>query len=128
MNTFRDLINSDFANTFFDPNKFAESGRVAYTPKNGTAVSLVAIVGQENLKDEVTDAGLVAIGRRKVTICTDPDNADFNGVADPQLNGSVSVDGIDYAVDEIGTVTPKFADLMLKRTVVRELSRSNYRK
>lgn len=107
--------------------QFSDSGRVSYAPKNSSPIAITAVVGDERLKDETTDNGLVSIGKRRVTICTDPDS-DYGGIANPQLNGVVSVDGIEYAVDQIETVTPTFSDLILKRTVVRELSRANYRK
>lgn len=123
-------FDDDF-NTAAMPDLFAtfadESGNVAYTPKNSTPVDLVAIIGVEKVHDEDSDAGLVSIARRCVTICTDPESV-YGGIEAPNMNAIVTVLGVDYAVERIETVTELYKDLHLKRIMPRELSRSDYRK
>lgn len=106
--------------------QFADADRVTYKPKHGVATSLSAIVGDERSEEQTTSTGRRRVVRRRLTITTDP-SGDYGGVATPQLNATVTVDGISYAVESVAPVRNDVFDLQIVRYETTEVSRPDYR-
>lgn len=106
--------------------QFAESGRVVYTPANGAAVSLAAIVGKEGAVRDDSHTGQTRRLRREVKILLDPDS-EYGGVAEPRINASVAVDSQGYTIDTISLLSGH-AVLGLVRSDSAEASRPDYRR
>ncbi len=105
---------------------FAESGRVTWTPKGGSAAAVSAIVGQETHTEDTGATGRRRVMRRRLTIATDP-AGDYGGVAAPALNATVTVDGVTYAVESIQPRAGDYFDATVARSEAMEVSRGNYR-
>lgn len=105
---------------------FAEAGRVVYTPANGTAVALTAIIGKETIVRDDSHAGQSRKLRREVKIVLDP-TSEYGGVAEPRNNASVTVDAIPYNIDSISLLSGH-AVLGLVRVDSAEASRPDYRR
>jgi len=106
--------------------QFAEAGRVVYTPANGLAVSLAAIIGKESVLRDESHSGQSRRLRRQVKILLDPSSS-YGGVAKPRNNAGVTVDGVAYTIDTI-SVLSGHAVLGLVRTDSAESSRPDYRR
>lgn len=103
----------------------ADSGRVTYTPKGGSTVSLSAIVGNEKAMDDSSAAGERRVLRRPVTITTDPAGT-YGGVATPATNATVVVDNVNYAVESLQPLAAGYMTLVLVRPELQLYSRPDY--
>ncbi len=94
---------------------------VTYTTAAGVATSIdQAMVGPVEDVDEDAPDGRVLRQVREVSISTDD-------VADPQINATVTIDSVVYAVEAITSQTYAMSTLRVVRIGSREKSRPEYR-
>lgn len=100
---------------------------VTYTPAGGENVELTAIVGPEETEETEDLEGITQRRVRQVTIATDPDG-DWGGVAAPGTNDSLTIGGVEYAVEAIEAQSASLTQMRLVRRGVAEKARMGYRK
>ena len=104
-----------------------DAGRLTYTPAGGDAVSLTAIIGPEQTEEDSDLDGRTNRAVREVTITTDPD-CDYGGVAGPATNATVTIDDVEWAVEEILSQDANLVTLLLVRETRVERGRPDYRR
>ncbi len=104
--------------------QFGDAGQVTYTPTGGSAVELTAILGQKEEEEEDGLLGKELHRRRVIKISTDP-TSPGGGVADPEVNASVVIGSVEYAIKEIEEGA--LAVLHLERAGSAERTRPGYR-
>ena len=103
--------------------RFADAGRVVATVPGQEAVSLTAIVGEEETDARAHDSGQGQLGhRRTVTIITDASSA-YGGIANPPINMLVTVDSKDYVVESVMRPIGNTVDLVLRAQGTRHRTR-----
>ena len=98
-----------------------------YTPAGGSPVSLTAIAEAKKTEEDETLDGRRRRRVRTVSITTDP-NSDYGGVASPSIEATMtSPQNVEYAVEEIESLSASMARLRLRRRDQLERSRPDYR-
>ena len=100
---------------------------ITYTPAGGVAVTLTAIVGAETTEEDEVIDGREQKLIRAVSIHTDPDST-WGGVASPALTAMVTIGGVQYAIESIGSSDENWHTLNLTRRGKVEVSRRGYRR
>jgi len=111
------------------PSLLSQFGQSAiYTPAGSEAVpvSLSGSLSGDHVDDEDDDGGRASVRSCLLAISRDPDG-DYGGVADPALNATVTIDGVDWEVRDIPKLDANMATLLLVRIGRSERSRSGYR-
>ena len=103
------------------------AGRLVYTPAGGDAVSLTAMIGAESTEEGSDLEGRTNRAVCEVIISTDPD-CDYGGVASPATNATVTLDGVEWAIDDILAQDANLATLRLVRETRVERGRPDYRR
>ena len=101
---------------------------ITYTPAGGAGAAITGILGFEEDREDETLDGRRLRRLRDVTVNTDPADPDYGGVASPALNATVTVGGVQYAVESIVSLSANLVRLALRRVTALEVSRENYRK
>lgn len=101
---------------------------VTYTTADGTATSLTAIVVKLEVDEETDDRGRAKLRSARVTCSSDPDNSQFGGIANPQLNATITIAGELFTIDGKPQQIGGYVELVVKRSERMEVSRENYRK
>ena len=104
----------------------ADADSITYTDGGG-AVTLKAILYDEEAEEVETIDGLVRRIVREITITTDP-AGEWGGVAAPKLAATVTIDSVEYAVEAIARRSDNLATLRLVRRSGVEVTRPNYRR
>jgi|GEM_PF-6862857 len=97
-----------------------------YTPAGGDPVTLWAIPEREMAEEEPGSDGRRRRRVRGAKILTDPDDADYGGVAEPAENATMTIGGTEYAVQSVEAGVG-FARLGLVRIGSVESGRPQYR-
>lgn len=100
--------------------------QITYTPQGGSAVTPTAIIGPEETEQQTDDGGNYLIRRRRITITTDPDGT-HGGVADAQVNATITAAGETWSVERIAHQQAGYVELVAYRREERERTRRDYR-
>jgi len=105
----------------------ALSDTVTYTPSGGVAVTVSAHVGEAQTDTSHSDDGERVRLRRNVVIGRDPTDTVNGGVADPQLEDTVTIGSDVWIVAAIIARTTNMATLQVAREISSERSREGLR-
>lgn len=87
---------------------------VTYTPHQGAAVAITAVVGAEKIETIFEGDRRIKRRKRMVMISVDSSSA-YGGVASPALKAAVTIGSLVYAVAEITPLSGAFAQLTCLR-------------
>jgi hypothetical protein len=121
---------SDFDNAFAatgSPGHFAFfGGTLTLTPKGAAPVVVTGVIGRERREDRDGSHGRRAFRVRDIRITNDP-TGPFGGVANPQMNATVTIAGEEWAVEKIsGPVGGEYTVTVVREAVI-QTSKPNYR-
>ena len=94
--------------------------------ENDDLTLAAAAVGPIIKRNQDGQHGRRRVLERLVSISTDP-NSSFGGVVDPGTHAKLEIDGVDWAIEEIGPIGGGLAQLRVTRPESGELSRAAYR-
>jgi len=107
---------------------FQHGEGITYTPAGGDPVAMTGCVEREQSEEDPATDGRHQRRVRAVKILSNPDDADYGGVAAPSERATVTIGSVEYSVDSIGTVSAAAWRLGLVRIGSIERSRAAYRK
>jgi len=90
-------------------------GRVVYVDVDDVETELTAIVGDELIEEIDIDGDRSRKSFRDVIISTDP-ISEWGGVATPQEDCKVTIDGNDWPIETVEAITGSFARLRVTRS------------
>jgi len=93
---------------------------LTYTPAGGAGVACTGIVGFEEDEEEETLDGRRRKRVRDVSLSTDD-------VAAPALNATVTIGGVEYAIERVVSKSATFTRLALRRLSALEVTVGKYR-
>jgi len=100
---------------------------VIYIAEDGTETQLYAIITHPEHVDEYEDGERMLSEKRECIISRDP-NDRHGGIEHPSIRAKVSVDGVEYAIEDMEAKSPTLSRLRLTRRPTMERARSGYRK
>ena len=102
---------------------------ITVTTPTGTEYEFAATVGDETVEQRQTEYGMETIVARGFDIPIDRDGRDEDGQPDVlNLNGTVTLGSITYAIERITASKAGMATLHCKRISAAEKSRDTYRR
>ena len=106
----------------------ADATSVTYYPQGAASVSLRAVVGAVQTRDEAGPYGRQQPGTRSVHVLRDADDATYGGIANPSLADEIEIDSARWAVTRIIAQTETLTQLEVIRKQAIEVSRPGYRR
>ena len=96
-------------------------------PGGGTTALTNVLVGDEEERELETDNGVEIVKTRVVSMIIDTGHPQYCGVATMAVNGTATVDSVEYAIIDVTTRGGDVLDATLIRAASRTHSRLRYR-